>query len=99
MLKVVKKVLTEDERKAVPKNVTQAKQKILELNDDLEDDDIIVRIEKPGAKTKYEFFKQNVFKFEPTRVNHAYHEVITRNNIRWFADIDHSSHELFMTFL
>lgn len=99
ILKAVTNVLTDEEKKAVPKNLTLSKQRILELSDDLEDDEIVLRIEKPGAHTKYEFFKQNAFTFEPTRVNNAYHEVITRNTIRWFADIDHTTHELFTEFL
>lgn len=63
MLKAVTNSLTAEEKKAVPKNLTVSKQQILELSNDLEDDEIVIRTEKPGARTKYEFFKQNVFNF------------------------------------
>jgi len=39
------------------------------------------------------------YSFKPSRDNCAYHEVITSSTVRFFADVDHSSLELFEQFL
>ena len=73
---------------------------ILDIQDDLQDSDIIIRLEKPLSNSvKYTFFKQDAHYYNPTRNNCAYHEVITNNQVRWFADIDHASPELFSQFM
>lgn len=100
LLKVVRNNLTEEQKKLVPKTVSKSKQQILDLADNLDDDDLVIRLEKPfNGGVKYDFFKQESYQYNPTRKNCAYHEIITKNTVRWFADIDHSSTELFQQFI
>ena len=84
----------------MPKKVSATKQKILDIAEDIDDDEIVVRLEK-GSKgvRKYEFFKVPFHSFKPSRENCAYHEIITQTTIRLFFDIDHSTSELFHRFL
>jgi hypothetical protein len=80
--------------------VSAAKQKILDICSDLEDDALLVRLEKPsGNKRSYEFFQVPFYSFTPSRDNCAYHEIIHSNTVRFFCDIDHSTAELFTKFL
>lgn len=100
LLKVVKIGLTDEEKKLVPTKVSATKQKILDLTECMDDDDIMVRLEK-GCKgqRKYEFFRVPYYQFKAARDNCAYHEIISKNNVRFFCDIDHSTAELFTKFL
>lgn len=96
LMKVIKNSLSADELKQAPSKHSAAKQAILDLCAERDDDDIVVRLEKPkGGSRAYEYYSIPYYAFKPSRDNCAYHEIITGNVIRWFADIDHSTPDLF----
>ena len=83
-----------------PKKVSATKQKILDICENLEDDAIMIRIDKSAGKSrKYEFFQTPYYAYKPNRENCAYHEIIHSNVVRYFCDIDHATPEMFTRFL
>jgi hypothetical protein len=72
----------------------------LDICEDLQDDAILVRLEKSSGKTRrYEFFQTPYYAYKAQRENCAYHEIITSPIIRYFCDIDHATPEMFTNFL
>jgi hypothetical protein len=68
LMKVVKNTLTDDEKKQAPQKVSAAKQQILDLAEQREDDDVVIRLDKPNGKhRKYEYFTVPYWAYNPTR--------------------------------
>lgn len=68
LMKVVRNTLSDEEKQQAPKAVSASKQQILDLSDEKEDDDIVVRLEKAQGKTrKYEFFRVPYYAYKPSR--------------------------------